>query len=65
MRRRPDTELMSLDTSWNEYTLRNIDGDGEGLVNQGDGSIEKTVVMDVRHDAEIGAAATFGGGDAG
>ena len=51
-KRGPDTELMSLDTGWNATTLKGTDGDGEGLVEQGDGTIRQTIEMDVRFDSE-------------
>ena len=52
----PDTEIMSLDTGWNATTLRGTDGDGEGLVGQGDGAITQTIEMDVRYDSQTPSA---------
>lgn len=50
-----DTELMS-DTGWNATTLKGTDGDGEGLVKQGDAStFRHTVELDERYDCENGS----------
>ena len=54
--RGPDTELSSLDTSWNATTSRDTQGDGDGdsdsLVEQGHGIIRHTVGIDVRFDSK-------------
>ena len=52
----PDTELMSLDTGWNATMLRGTDGDGDGLVEIGDGMIRQTVEMDVSFDSKRDSA---------
>ena len=43
---------MSLDTGWNTTTLRGTDVDGEGLVEQGDGTIRQTRETDVWYASE-------------
>ena len=55
-KRGPDTELMSLDTGWNPTTLRGTDGDGERLVELGNGMIRQTVEMDVKSDSKMDSA---------
>ena len=51
-KRGPDTELMSLDTGLNATTLGGTDGDGEGSVEQENGTIRQTVEMDVKYDSK-------------
>lgn len=59
----PHNDLMSSDTAWNATTLRGTDGDGEGLVKQGNGTIRQTVEMDVRFDSERGSPDFGEGGE--
>ena len=44
------------DSGWNATTLKGTDGDGEGLVKQGDSStFRHTVELDERYDRENGS----------
>ena len=61
-RRSPDTELQSSDIGWNATTLKGTDGDGEGLVKQGNATIRHTVELDVRYDSNRGSAELVEGG---
>ena len=53
---------MSLDTGWNARMLRAAGGDGEGLVELGDGMIRQTVETDVKFDDKRDSANVEEGG---
>ena len=55
-RRGPDTELISSGTGWNTSALVGTDGDGEGLVKQGDMTVRNTMELDATYDSETGSA---------